>query len=137
MYCSKCGNKLIESDKYCANCGNKIDNINNSFAVPSTNGDNGRTASIVLGILSLIGVFMFIFSPISLILSIIGLVLAIRSNKISNNTVGIVMNGISLFLSFMLTLFIGLIIYFLVTGSDYIEDWYWNNDYEETHQENF
>ncbi len=142
MYCDRCGNRLMGYEKYCPNCGNIIgekeevkvvnDNVNKST-------EGNRSTSIVLGGLSLGGVFLGIFAPISLILSIIGLILAIRSNKNSKNTIGIVLNGIGLFLSFIITGFIALIIYFLVNTSNGIIDDYWGSYYDtyERHYDDF
>ena len=140
MYCDRCGNRLMGYEKYCPNCGNVIgekeevkvvnDNENRST-------ESNRSASIVLGGLSLGGVLLGIFAPISLILSIIGLVLAIKSNKNSKNTVGIVLNGIGLFLSFIITGFIILVIYFVVNTSNGVIDEYWDNYYDTYERQDF
>ena len=123
MYCHKCGANMLETDKYCSNCGEKVlDNrpigINNST-------ENFRTASIVLGGLALGGVVLLIFAPISLILAIIGLILAIKSNRNAKNTVGIVLNGISLFFAFILTaifiLFVNIVIS-VINENDYFPE---------------
>ena len=140
MYCDRCGNRLMGYEKYCPNCGNAIkDNVKDiDIASDSMNKstEGNRSTSIVLGGLSLGGVFLGIFAPISLILSIIGLVLAIKSNKNSKNTVGIVLNGIGLFLSFIITGFIILVIYFAVNASSGIIDDYWGT-FDNTIDEHF
>ena len=110
MYCSNCGAKFNEEENYCANCG-KLINEHKPITIGNNN-EGARSASIVLGILSLVGIFIFIFAPISLILSIIGLILAIKSSKTYKNTAGIVINAISLFLSCIITAIIALIIMF-------------------------
>ena len=126
MYCNKCGNKLMGSEKYCPNCGNRMDNnVTEVREIKST--ESSRSASIILGGISLGGVFMGIFAPIALILSIIGLVLAIKSNKNVKNTVGIVLNAIGLFLSLIITTIIALVIYFMVNTSKGIFDNFWEN----------
>lgn len=140
MYCDRCGNRLMGYEKYCPNCGNIIgekeevkvvnDNVNKST-------EGNRSTSIVLGGLSLGGVFLGIFAPISLILSIIGLVLAIKSNKNSKNTVGIVLNAIGLFLSVVITSIIALIIYFVVNTSSGIIDDYWGSYYDAYEKQDF
>ena len=140
MYCDKCGNRLMGYEKYCPNCGNNVgdkeevkvvnDNENRST-------ESNRSTSIVLGGLSLGGVFLGIFAPISLILSIVGLVLAIRSNKNSKNTIGIVLNGIGLFLSFIITGFIILVIYFVVNTSNGVIDDYWGSYYDTYQKQDF
>ena len=74
-----------------------------------------------------------IFTPISLILSFIGLILAIKSNHNSKNTAGIIINGVSLFLSVVFMIIISLVIYFgffaIDKGIDKIID-YNNRIYE-------
>lgn len=141
MYCDRCGNRLMGYEKYCPNCGNTIkDNVKdidiaNDNMNKST--ESNRSTSIVLGGLSLGGVFLGIFAPISLILSIIGLVLAIKSNKNSKNTIGIVLNGIGLFLSFIITGFIILVIYFVVNTSNGVIDEYWDNYYDTYERQDF
>ena len=110
MYCSNCGNKINDDENYCANCG-KVANEHKPITIDNNN-EGARSASIVLGILSLIGIFIFIFAPISLILSIIGLILAIKASKVYKNTAGIVINAIGLIFSFIITSIIALIIYF-------------------------
>ena len=114
MYCSNCGKELNQNDRYCANCGTKIDNIVDisTEVNVSKSAEGSRTASIVLGILSLVGIFIAIFAPISVVLSIIGLILAIKANKVYKNTAGIVLNSIGLLLSFIITSIIALIIMF-------------------------
>lgn len=138
MYCSSCGSKINEDEKYCTKCGEKV---NNTFDVSTEHNINKsaegyRTASIVLGTLSLVGVFIAIFAPIALILSIIGLILAIKSNKTYKNTAGIILNAIGLFLSFIITSIIALIIMF---SYDIIKNNFNNfniHEYIEEYQEN-
>ena len=105
MYCSDCRKKLNGNENYCPECGKKreLEVIETNSSVSNTSSDNYRTTSIVLGIISLVGVLLVVFSPVSLILSIIGLVLAIKANKNVENVVGIVLNGVGLFLSFIIT----------------------------------
>lgn len=127
MYCHNCNNRLYGTENYCPNCGVSLKEENKAIVDNSNNVDNStegsRSASIVLGGLSLGGVFLGIFAPISLILSIIGLVLAIKANKNVKNTIGIVLNGIGLFLSALITIFIILVICFAIqVGTNTIPD---------------
>ena len=127
MYCHNCNNRLYGTENYCPNCGVSLKEENKAIVDNSNTVDNStegsRSASIVLGGLSLGGVFLGIFAPISLILSIIGLVLAIKANKNVKNTIGIVLNGIGLFLSALITIFIILVIYFAIqVGTNTIPD---------------
>ena len=121
MNCINCGEKVEAKNNYCPNCGHKIsENVTPKVEtyVDKTI-ENNRTASIVLGIISIAGVLLVVFSPISLILSVIGLILAIKSNKSINNTAGIILNGISLFLSFVATAIIIFIFIIAINVSKY------------------
>ena len=143
MYCNNCGGSINGFEKYCPNCGKLISNTFLEDKSINKSTENARTASIVLGGLSLGGIFLVIFAPVSLILSIIGLILGIKSNKYYKNTIGIVLNSIGLFLSFILTGIFALMIYFVVdeinNGQDdyrkvidrYIEEQMGENDYSE------
>ena len=128
MYCDKCNTRLMGNENYCSYCGNKINkefvnNYETKEVVKST--ENSRSASIGLGIISLCGVLFFgIFAPISFILSIVGLMLAIKASRNVKNTPGIILNAISLFLSFILTVIISLI---LVFSFNIIKD-AWNDE---------
>ena len=114
MNCNNCGNNLKGNENYCPGCGKRIDSKMPIDEFSKTSTENYRTASIVLGGLSLGGVVLFVLAPVSLILSIIGLICAIKSNKNSKNTVGLVLNGIGLFLSFIITSIIALFLYLAV-----------------------
>ena len=132
MCCQKCSQILTGNEKYCPQCGKKINYSSDYQAITikeKNSTENMRSASIALGIISLIGLSLFIFSPISLILSLIGLIFAIKANK---NTAGIILNAISLFLAVIITIFIGLILYFIITESrnlpDILNDYYQQNE---------
>lgn len=115
MFCSNCGNKLDSGNEYCPKCGKKVNNSSAVVSYDSTvdkGAESKRTASIVLGCLSLFGVFVLVLSPISLILALVGLVLAIKANHVVKNTAGIVLNAIGLFLSFIIVCILALVIIF-------------------------
>lgn len=40
MYCSKCGNEIIEGSVFCSSCGNKIEQVNNNTIKESTKPQN-------------------------------------------------------------------------------------------------
>ena len=129
MYCHNCKGNLTGVEKYCPNCGTLV---NRPINIDNSNGstENYRVASIVLGGLSIGGVVLFIFAPISLILSIIGLVLALKANKNSKNTAGLVLNGVGLFLSFVITSIIALLVYITIDVIKYGTDEYGNRIYD-------
>ena len=115
MYCSNCGTKN-EGNNYCVKCGNKLINISNNInnnVVPEE-GSGLKTASIVLGILGIIGSILIIFSPISFVFSLIGLILGIVATKKVRNVSGIVLNSIGLVLSLIILGIIGLIFNFVI-----------------------
>ena len=89
MYCGKCGEKIMPNDEFCPKCGHKVPGAKE--AITEENQNNGaKTASIILGIISLVGVFFIVLAPVSLILAIIGLILGIKANGIYNNTSGVI-----------------------------------------------
>ena len=109
MYCTKCANKLNNNDNFCNNCGEKrieLENINvNSNVVNKNNSSNGmKTASIILGSISIVGSLMFIFAPFCFILSIIGLILGICALKKGKNVSGILLSSIGFVLSIIMSL---------------------------------
>ncbi len=70
MYCSNCGEKVLEGASFCANCGNALSKegssnnlANNTVVVQSLPGSGVATASMVLGILAIIaGVITFVIA---------------------------------------------------------------------------
>ncbi len=110
MYCDNCHNSLMGNEIYCPKCGRRVNNELMNSEMKST--ESARSTSIVLGIISIFCIFFGIFIPVALVLSIIGLVLAIKSNSNVKNTPGIVINAITLFISAIFTLIIALIIIF-------------------------
>lgn len=136
MYCSNCGTKN-EGNKFCVKCGNKLNvvssnNTNDNVSVKKET-SGLKTASIILGILGIVGALVVIFAPVSLILTIIGLILGIVATKKVKNVSGIVLNSVGLFLSIiMLGLFI-LVIMFATEEYDnnnYYDDSYYGSDSE-------
>ena len=124
MECPNCKSKLRDSDKYCSECGVKV---NKELIAPTdASTENIRSASVLLGIMSIVGVCLFIFGPISLILSIIGLIFALKSNKHVKNTPGIILNGIALLLSFVVT---AIIAFFIAICIDMIDDFEFDEYY--------
>ena len=115
MYCSKCGQKFNKEDKYCINCGNPRENTANVTinSVTDKSAKNKRTASIILGIISIVGVFFIYTSPISLILAIIGLVIGVKANKKVKNIAGIILNALGINFSLGMLLLIYLV--YLIT----------------------
>ena len=109
FFCENCGNKIDNNNNFCVNCGNKINRVNNNSINFKNEESNGlKIASIVLGSISIVGC---IFFPISIILSIIGLILGIIATKKGKNMLGIILNVIGLLLSmliiFIIVLFMG------------------------------
>ena len=112
MYCINCGNKLNDKNNYCTSCGieiNKKEDLNKKE-------DNGlRTASIILGILSIIAAVTVIFLFYGFIMSIVGFILGIIALKKGKNALGIVLNVVG----FVLSILAGIIIFvfiFRMTG---------------------
>lgn len=119
MYCDKCGTRLTGNEKFCFHCGAKT--INNNLNPEIKESSGKKTASIVLGIISIVGIFLVIFSPISLILSLIGLIIGIKANKEVSNVAGIVINAISLFISLIITAIIAFIVMITINISKRVD----------------
>ena len=114
MYCVKCGKEVAEGTKFCTNCGAEIEakakevkddkltySQNQSIATtsnptpatpaaPASEGDGKGTASLVLGIVSLV------IPCVGFITSIVGLILGICAKKSGKKTAGIILNSIAL-----------------------------------------
>jgi len=149
MYCSKCGKKISENDMFCKFCGNKIGIEKDSVKEEITTNEviintkqkeekNGlKTASIVLGIIALVGNLFIIFSFISIVLAVIGLILGICATKKGRNIAGIVLNAISIILSILFILLMIRVVRMipnllrsgLNTGSNIIEKYNPDNNY--------
>ena len=137
MYCENCGTKLNGNEDYCFRCGRAINKVNSSLADSNSN-DGMKNASIVLGIISLVGIFFIIFCPISLILSLIGLILSIKANKMVNNVAGIVINAIGLFISSVITFLMIMIIVFVIDlGQGFIRIRIPFNNYIQQYEDRF
>lgn len=88
MKCKYCNSDIEDGAKFCPSCGKSVDGprINNGLAV----------ASLVLGIISLIGGFATIIIPI------IGLVLGLsHKEKCSEKTLGVTLNAVGLVLGLL------------------------------------
>ena len=124
FFCENCGNKIDNNNNFCVNCGNKINRVNNnSLNVKNEESNWLKSASIVLGSISIVGCITLIFFPISIILSIIGLILGIIATKKGKNMLGIILNVIGLLLSILI---IFIIVLFMGTfrNDEYEEDFY-------------
>ena len=127
MACKNCNYSLKGDEKYCPSCGCRTEN-NEALTIDNdhVSTENFRLASVILGILSLGGVCFLVFAPISLILSVLGLIFAIKSNKHYKNIVGIILNSISLFLACIITIIFALILSFTVDVIENVANEYGN-----------
>ena len=111
MYCQNCGNKIIENNKFCTNCGTRLINNQTNEINNNIKKDSGlKIASIILGVIGISTVLTFIFAPLGVIISIVGLILAICSSKKEKNSVGIILNIITLILSLIMSILLSLLI---------------------------
>lgn len=101
MYCTKCGNKVSNTQSYCTNCGNKL----NCDKIKQNKQDDLMISSLIIGILSIIGTITC--SIFILPLAIFGLVLGLKSAKKLN--MGVILNLIAIIVS--VALFLGTFIY--------------------------
>lgn len=98
MYCKNCGNANTTEDKFCKNCGTSVENnINNQPTMVNTN-NKWEKPSKVIGIISVIAVFLFQILIIPL--AIVGLVLGLKTKKITNKiNPGIILNLIAIIIA--------------------------------------
>lgn len=101
MYCTKCGNKVSNTQSYCTNCGNKL----NCDKIKQNKQDDLMISSLIIGILSIIGTITC--SIFILPLAIFGLVLGLKSAKKLN--MGVILNLIAIIVS--IAIFLGTFIY--------------------------
>lgn len=101
MYCTKCGNKVSNTQSYCTNCGNKL----NCDKIKQNKQDDLMISSLIIGVLSIIGTITC--SIFILPLAIFGLVLGLKSAKKLN--MGVILNLIAIIVS--IALFLGTFIY--------------------------
>ena len=123
MYCSNCGEQRVNNFAYCQKCGSKFEEVKTT----NNSSSDSKTVSIIFGIIGIAGSILIVFIPIAFVLSLIGLILAIISNKKEKNTTGIVLNIIGLFLSIAITC---LFIWIISIGANWISDIYNKNEFE-------
>lgn len=131
MYCSNCGTKN-EGNKYCTKCGLLLDNSNVLVKKEEKNGL--KITSIVFGVIGILGSITVFFSPLSLIISLIGLILGVVATKKVKNVLGIVLNTIGLFLSIIILFLVGLFILLFATDDYGYSD---ENDYYDRYYDRF
>lgn len=120
VYCSNCGTKNMRNN-FCTNCGNKLGVVN----VDKKSTDNGlKTASIVLGIIGIVGSLTLIFTFVGMLISIIGLILGIAATKKGKNVAGIVLNSVGMVLSIGILLLMGMFIRWIVNITNGYDDVY-------------
>lgn len=123
MHCNKCGAEVKEGEKFCTKCGAELVVQNNVQSTPqNNNSDSKATASLVLGIISIV------VPCVGFITALVGLILGIVSKERSGKrTAGIIVNAIALLLIIISTI---LLFFFGVIGSravtKAVED-EWNN----------
>ena len=106
-FCNNCGEKLKSGELYCSNCGKSVENE----IVVENKKEGLGTASMIIGIISLI--LVFIISLGVLPLALVGLILGIVNKTQKGKKVsGIILNTIAMILSFIV--FIILIIILMV-----------------------
>ncbi len=108
-FCEECGQKLLKNDKFCPKCGKKqteekvVVNAPKNTEVKKTksSADGLGTASMVLGIISLI--FSFIFTIFLFPVYLIGLILGIVSKANHGKRIsGIILNSLAIVISIIM-----------------------------------
>ena len=129
MYCSNCGNRN-EGNNFCTRCGILLSN-NNINTLGQGEDKNGlKTASIILGIIGIVGSLTILLSFVGVVVSLIGLILGIVATKKGRNVVGIVLNSVGLFLSISILLLLFIFVSFVINEyGDYEGSYYNKEDY--------
>lgn len=95
-YCEGCGRKVASSDKYCSKCGKSLIVV----GVAKANNESLGTASMVLGIISL--VLSFIINLLVFPLALSGFVMGIANKAQKGKKVsGIILNALAMFMAIM------------------------------------
>ena len=108
MFCSKCGNKVRNTDKFCPKCGNnlKTESTSEKETVVEEVNSNYKglaTASMVIGIVSIVCSFL---AYKILVIPIVGLIFGIVATvKKAKNFSGIILNAIALTLVVIFSFF--------------------------------
>ena len=95
MKCVNCGSDNPNNSSFCTNCGVTLSNPNKN---------NNTSVGFILGIISIVS--LFIFPIITIPLSIIGFILSITNKEQSNRTAGIVLNTVSFLICLVFVLFV-------------------------------
>ena len=117
MYCSNCGNKIVEGNSFCTKCGVKIVGGRNNTVKKEKNGL--KTASLVLGILGIVISLTLVLSPLAFVISLVGIILGVIAKKSIKNVEGILISSIGLFLSSLMFVISMLVIYFVIEPDNF------------------
>ena len=124
MYCIRCGNKVLDSDKYCERCGCCI---NNDCKVNEYSKSKEKNWSLIFGI---IACCLFFIPVVSFPLAILAIVFGVK-DRVKFNNIGIILGSISVILSILEIVFVVLIFNNLFDYLDnydvmdnYIDQWF-------------
>ena len=117
MYCSNCGNKIVEGNSFCTKCGIRVVGGRKSIVKDEKNGL--KTASLVLGIMGIVGSLTLILSPLAFVISLVGIILGVIAKKSIKNVEGILISSIGLFLSSLMFVISMLVIYFVIEPDNF------------------
>ena len=104
-FCSNCGNQIIKESNFCDKCGTKIDNNDNNQIISKEENNGLKTASLILGIISLVlALFLnFLIIPLAIVGLILGIIYTSKSKKFC---VGIVLNILGIIIPIILCIFL-------------------------------
>lgn len=80
MICPNCNHDNSNDATFCQGCGAQL-NQQNQFAAQSQNGKGAGIAALVLGIVGCVFAWIPYISIVSLILTIVGVILAVKARK--------------------------------------------------------
>jgi len=117
VYCSNCGNKIVEGNSFCTKCGIRVVGGRKSIVKDEKNGL--KTASLVLGIMGIVGSLTLVLSPLAFVISLVGIILGVIAKKSIKNVEGILISSIGLFLSSLMFVISMLVIYFVIEPDNF------------------
>lgn len=124
-YCSNCGNKIQTGDVFCSKCGLRINQQNipsNMNDLQKNNHDGFKIASLVLGIITIVGsiIFNFLIIPLAIIGLILGIIYSAKAKKFC---AGIILNILGIVIPIVIICLLAGITSSLVNNGTFFDDY--------------
>ena len=91
MFCSRCGKEIANEAVMCTGCGCAVNGANTAKSkTNAVKADNKTSASLILGIIGIVGAWLF--ALVGHITSVIGIVLGIKEYKETEKMAGLILS---------------------------------------------